>query len=407
MRTARLGAVWATAVISSFVAPVAAQPGDDGDAEYTVSEYAYRRLEKAQEALEEKKVRVAHSTLTELSKRKTLTDYEKALMWQTWGYVYVTQENLPKAAEAMANAIALDALPREVQLSTRFNLGQVYLASEKPKQAVNEFEIWAQRVENPSPDALYTIAVGYAQAEQPAGAVRFIDRAIRVKKSVPDTWLQLKLASHVQLQQWGPAIAVLAELVDRKPDDVARWKQLSALYAQAGQVPESVASLEIAFRLGLLTEPSDIRLLAQNLVASGVPLKAAKVMRKALDEGWIPRSGENLELLATAYVNAVERDQAIEPLAQAAETTRRADLYEELGRINLAEKNWRASEAALARALSLGGLRQPGQTYVMLGMARHRQNEVGGARAAFEKALEYENSRTTAQSWLNYLARSN
>lgn len=391
-------------VAVTVAAPAFAQEEEDDGASYTVSEFAYRRLEKAQEALEKKNFKVANSTLEDLSKRKSLSPYEQALMWQTWAYVHVTQENLPKAIEAMTKALEQDAFPKEVELSTRFNLGQVYLAAEQPKQGARVLVAWANEVDDPSPDALYTVAVAAAQADDNATSLDFINRAIRKKRNPPEEWLQLKLVSLVKLERWGGAIETMAGLVERKPDDVERWKQLSALYAQARRLQESVATLQLAFRLDLLTKAADIRLLAQNLIAAGVPLEAAQVLRRALDQGWMERNGEHLELMATAYVNAAETDRAIEPLDAAAKATGKAELYMELGRVHLAEKNWQEAASALAKAVSSGDLRQPGQAYIMLGMARHRLQRIAEARAAFQKALDYRNTKSTAQSWLGYLA---
>jgi len=405
----RAAAGWAVSVmaLAATVAVEGAAHAQDGDAEnsYTVTEYAYRRLEKAQKALEEKRFKAALSALDELAKRSSLSAYERALMYQTRSYVHVQQEQLPQAADAMTKALAENALPEQAALSTQFNLGQIYLADEKPKQAARVLQDWSNRVEDPSPDALYTVAVAFAQAENNAGALRYVDQALRKKKGqAPKSWLQLKLAVQVKLQQWKGAIDTLATLVEREPTDVQLWKQLSALYAQSKQPQESVATLELAFRLDLLKEESDIKLLAQNMVAAGVPLKAASIVEKSLDKGWLPRSGENLELLATAYVNAAERDRALEPLAAAARETGKAKLWEELGRIHLALENWKASEAALSRALSIGGLRQPGQTYIMLGMARHRLNQIAGAREAFQEALKFKSSAATARSWLSFIS---
>ncbi|MEM6861593.1 MAG: hypothetical protein AAF627_12690 [Myxococcota bacterium] len=372
--------------------------------DFTVSETIFRRLDRAQKALEKKNYQGAHAALDELKNRRNLSNYERALMWQTRSYIYVSQNELGPAGEAMTEALSLNALPPDAELSMRFNLGQVLLANDQPKKSLQQFKVWASKAQRPSADSLYTVAVAHAQAKSPAGAVQFIDRALRAKKDPPENWYRLKLAAHVRLEQWGPAIRVMAGLVEKKRQDHAGWKQLSALYAQANRTSESVATLELAFRLGLLTEEKDIRLLAQNLMASGLPLKSAEVIEAGMKKKLFPRSPGNLELLGKAYVGASARSRAVAPLEAAAKAKKDGRLYAELGRIHMAEKQWAKASSALSRALSLGGLRQPGQTYVMLGMARHQQQKPGEARKAFQAALKFDNSRRTAESWLKFIA---
>ncbi|NJK88772.1 MAG: hypothetical protein HC923_04820 [Myxococcales bacterium] len=375
---------------TAFALAAALVSGAAGEAafaqeEYTVSEYAFRRLQRAQEALEAKEYSSAHGALKEMSERESLSAYEQAKMWQTWAYVYVEQGALPTAAEAMRRALDLGALPPSEQVELRFNTGQVLLAAEKFTAAAQVFSVWASEVEKPTAEALYTAAVAFAQAKQYEASVRFSTTAIRSRRDAPDSWLQLALAGQVQLQQWRGAVDTMSALVERKMDDAERWKQLSALYAEANQLAESVATLELAFRLNVLRQGSDVRLLIQNLIASDLPLKAAQVLEDAFEQRLLPRDGDNLELLANALVAASARRRAIEVLSETARRTNRGDVYSELGRMLVAEKEWSRAAEALSQAVSAGGLREPGQTYILLGMARRRLDQLDLARAPSER----------------------
>ncbi|MGF1509917.1 MAG: hypothetical protein ACFB9M_10495 [Myxococcota bacterium] len=398
-----LRSVCLSALSVLLLLPTAAAQSND-PADFTVSEYVFRRLDQAQEALDQKKYREAHRFLDELIARSGLSVYEKSKHWQTRSYVYVSQDNLEKASEAMAKTLELNALPQQELIAMRFNYGQVLLARERFRDAAQVFRTWSGQVERPTPGALHTAAVAFVRAEDNRTALQFLDRALAGRSDPPTSWLQLKLAAHVGLKQWNAAINVAEDLLKKDPKSIALWKQMSALYGEAGRLGESVATLELAYRLGYLTKTSDIKILIQNLMASGVPLKAAEVADQALAKKMVPRNGEFLELRATAYVNASARKQAIDALEDAARATNKADIYAELGRIYLAEKNWGKASSALSKAVDLGGLKEVGQTYIMLGMAQHRQNNTGEAKRAFQKALQYRSSKDAAQSWLRFLS---
>lgn len=374
-------------------------------AEYTVSESTYRSLEKAQRALEKKQYQEALSACGRVLARRSINDYEKALALQTRAYVHVDRSKLALAARDLRAAAALEALPDERQTELFFNIGQILLSMEKPREAVASFETWHARASKPSPDALYTVAVAYAQSNRYAEALPFLNRAIRGKgRKAPTNWREVQLACLVQLKRWDPAIRVLTDLVEEDFENPKRWKQLSALYAEAGRSGESVAVLEAMYWNDLLVEQDDIVLLARNLLAANVPTKAARILEQSMKRGRVKKTAETLELLGTAYVTSSDREAAIGPLLAAARRSKQGRLFKEVGQLYLELEDYAEAAKNLRRALAAGGLRQPGQTYVLLGVAEYRGRRIGAARAAFKKAATFDDGRRAARSWLGFLA---
>lgn len=401
-RAAARWVLWAAIALTLGLGGVARA----GDGDYTVEEYTYRRLERAQKQLESKDYKGAFETLNQLLVRKRLSKYGRALTLQSMAYAYVKLENYPKAAETFQAMVDLEALPPQTQADSLFNLGQILMAVEKYRKAVSTFEQWLAMEESPSPSSLHTIATAYAQVKDYPKVVTFIKRAIRGKKKPPDQWYRLHLAALVQLKRWSAAIPVMLEIVERDLDDAKNWKQLSAIYSEAGRTGESVAVLELTYRLGLLDKPKDIRLLAQNLLAIDVPTKAAEYLEDALKKGRVKRDAETLELLATSYIAAADVKDAVGPLQQAARIKKSAKLFTELGQLHLERKEWAPAVRAFDRALSSGDAKKPGQVHLMKGIAQFRLGRKGAARKSFKAAGQFSDAKRSAQSWLGFLDES-
>jgi hypothetical protein len=58
---------------------------------------------------------------------------------------------------------------------------------------------------------------------------------------------------------------------------------------------------------------------------------------------------------------------------------------------------------ALGEALNRGGLAEPGNAYLLLGIAHYENARPQEAKAAFDKASRYKKSRKNASQWLSYL----
>jgi hypothetical protein len=59
--------------------------------------------------------------------------------------------------------------------------------------------------------------------------------------------------------------------------------------------------------------------------------------------------------------------------------------------------------AALQKGLAKGGLDDPGNAYLLVGIAHSTEKRFGPAREAFAKAGNYEKSRTAAAQWTRHV----
>ncbi|MEE8408182.1 MAG: CDC27 family protein, partial [Myxococcota bacterium] len=249
---------------------------------FTVSTWAYRRLRDAQKLVSDEKYNEALAVLREMRSREKLNDHERALMWQTFAFVWSGKEQYAKAADSFEKCLALRALPAGGALNALYNLGQMYMAAERFNKAVEVFSEWLTRAKNPAPSAYYLIAVTYTQIKRYRDALRHVRRANQASANPPESWLQLQLSLHFELEQYAELAGVLKRLIPRYPKKTY-WVQLSAVYAELGDQPRALAVLELAHLQGLVSTRDELLNLARRYLSQGMPLRAASVVEQGLD----------------------------------------------------------------------------------------------------------------------------
>jgi hypothetical protein len=75
-----------------------------------------------------------------------------------------------------------------------------------------------------------------------------------------------------------------------------------------------------------------------------------------------------------------------------------------IAEVHLTRNDWPAAAAAAERALARGGLEDPAEAELVLGIALYNQNELEPARAAFERAARSPEQRKYARSYLQAIA---
>jgi hypothetical protein len=369
----------------------------------STGKFAFTRLQNAQKALSDGKVGEALSNLNELKGREDkLSEYEQAMMWQTFAYAYSAQERYAQAVEAFEKCLATNALPPQSAIDARYNMAQLYLVLENYRKAIENFEIWFKAADNPSGDAHYMMAAAYAQAERPREALPHAKAAVAKAGAPKESWLQLLLSLHFQLEQMRDAAGVLEKLIATFPKKTY-WMQLAAAYTQLDDKKKALATLELAERQGFLSSENEVRNLIQLYLANDIPYRAALKIEQAMADGRLSNNARNQELLANTWLHARERERAVAPLERAAELSGDGNLYVRLGQVHLAEERWGPARSALSKALAKGGLRDAGNVHLLLGIAHASESRWREAEQAFAAARKYDSSAKSAAQWLSHI----
>jgi tetratricopeptide (TPR) repeat protein len=131
-----------------------------------------------------------------------------------------------------------------------------------------------------------------------------------------------------------------------------------------------------------------------------VPVKAAHVLEQALADGILEDTTESWRLLGDAWLQAKQRDRAVEPMAKAAALADDGEPWLRLARIQLDQGDWATARDSLGAALRKGGLADPGTAYVLIGISHVSQDQLAAARDAFEEARKYATTEGVALQWL-------
>ncbi len=384
--------------------PGAARAGDDERKNFVVGKWAYHKLDKAHKAIAKGQYGVAMKAMESMKRKVRLNDHEKALMWQTIGYIHSSKEQFGKAIKAFEKCLALDALPEGAALDTRYNLGQLYMANRQYAKAASVLKAWIAQVDKPSPDAKYMLALALTQTKQWSQALRWTKEAIAGVRKPQEGWLQLQMSIHFELKQLGEVARVLKRLIARYPKKTY-WMQLAAVYAELKQTERSLAVLELADDQGMLTSGSELKNLASLYMHHNVPYKSAQVLQRGMQAGVIKRTERTLTTLGEAWLRAREFERALGPLEQAAKLAAKGNLYMRVAQIHMERERWKKAAAAIQAGLAKGGLTDTGNAHLLLGIARFRADKLMDARKAFQKALGYKNVRQSAENWLKAIAK--
>jgi tetratricopeptide (TPR) repeat protein len=207
-------------------------------------------------------------------------------------------------------------------------------------------------------------------------------------------------ALYLQKEQYRDAIPVLQQLVTVAPDKKTYWMQLSSVYGQMEDYGNALAVMQIANSVGLVTEDSEVRRLADLLLFNDVPYRGAQVLEAAIEKKTVNLDDKLYEKLANCWIAAGEYDKSIAPLQRAAELAPNGDTFIRLGEVHVQREDWPAAIQAIERGVAKGQLKDPGNAQLMLGIAHYSQKNYQAARPFFERARQSEKHRQVADSYL-------
>ena len=364
-------------------------------------------LIEARELLAEEKFDEAEKVLGKL-RLTSLKPYELALTHRIYAYIAYGREDSEKALEHMQAALDVpDGLPKEDRADVLFQVAQLHGARQRWKDVISSLESWFQTVEKPNSLGYYLLAMSHYQLEEYDKALPPAKTAVEIAENPQQSWLQLLLAIHLTTKQYTEATPVLVELITRYPNSGKNyWLQLSSLYGVQEKSDRALVVLELANRRGLLTDDRDLRRLAQLLLYNEIPIRAAALIEKSIEEKRIKEDAEIFEMLSNSFILAREVRRAEPPLARAAELSANGKLYVRLAQVRLLQENWNDAATALRQALAKGGLEDTqGSVQLLLGITYYNKNELREARNWFARAQQFGATKAQAQTWLEHIDR--
>lgn len=370
-------------------------------------EQVYSQLARAQELADNGDVAAGLAALQNVeTKISSMNSYERAMLWNFYGYMHYGKDQLPEAIKYFAKVVAEDPIPDALKQNTLFSLAQLSLGQGNFADTLSYLDRWqqvvgdeqAQKADVLRAQALYQKG-DYQQALAP------IQRAIAVAEqngeAGDENWYVLQRAIHYELEQTAAVAKILEKMIKHfnKPE---YWVQLAGVYGQLGKDEQQLAMLEAAYQQGFLTKGQDLQMLVQSYFLGGVPYKAGKVMEQAIAAGKLDANLRNLKLLAQSWIAARETDRAVAALEQAAALSSDGELDAQRAQVLLNAERYPQAIAAAQTALEKGNLEKPGTMHLVIGMAELEQENYNPALQAFAKAKAFDDARKAAAQWERY-----
>jgi tetratricopeptide (TPR) repeat protein len=378
----------------------------------SIGHWVYGRLDSANAALAAGNYEAALKSLDEIhavvekdrqsNRREKLNAFERASMWQTYGYVYSGQERYPEAIQAFETAIGEEGLPPAAELGLRSNMAQLYLGEGDYQKAIDNFELWFAQASDPTPEAHYMLAMAYALSGDKDKAVPHAEAAVAKSEGPQEGHLQLLSSLYFDHGRYQDVEELLRRLLTHFPSK-KYWMQLAAIYAELGRYDLALAVQESMFEQHLLTDHREYITLAQLYLSGGVPYEAARVLEAGLDAGVVEDAEEGWELLASSYLQAHEYALALPPLERAAAKSSDGESYVRLGEAYLGEERWEDARRAFASALAKGGLDDAGEVHVLIGIADASAGRFEDAKQAFTAAQKYPATAEMGKQWIAHV----
>jgi tetratricopeptide (TPR) repeat protein len=362
-----------------------------------------KRLKGAMTALEEERYEDARGILSHLNPTR-LNEFEQSRVEQLRANIDQAQGRYADAREHLKNAVASGGLNEEEASTARMQIAQFSLAQQNWTQAVEDLRNWFAHAETPSAQAYYLLGAAYYQQQRYDLALEPTSKAVEISDTPQENWLQLLLALRIMREEYEEAVPVLMRLVAGHPERKNYWTQLTSVYSALGQYENATATMQLAYDNGLLTDDAEIRRLAELLIHTGIPRRAADLLELAIAKQNRFRDDPKAhELLGNCWIAAREYKKAIAPLARAAELATSGDSFVRLAEVQIQLEEWAKASESLQDGLRKGGLERPGRAQLLLGIALYNRKNLQAARTWLEQARAEEDTRSQAEAWLKQI----
>ena len=360
------------------------------------------RLQAAYELIGEEKYDEARAILEQALRKKNLRDVEVAQLNRFIGFTYTSADRYEEGIVHFKKAVSLGALDLTTQRDLQFNLAQLYMATEQFGEAAATLTSWIQSSEDPAPKAYYYLAIAYTQQEKIDEAIPPAKKAVELAERPKESWTRLLLNLYFQKQNYTGMLPLLEELVRLFPSK-SYWQQLAAVYAELDDEKTSMAIQQLAHMQGYVDTDKGKRRLARMYLYHDMPYWAARLIKEGLENESIEEDADSFELLANAWITAREFDNAVEPLARAADLSDSGDIYARLGQVYLEREEYGNAIDAIDSAFTKGDLKNPGQAYLLLGICNFSADRFPASLRAFRNAHKFEKTKKIASQWLTHV----
>lgn len=373
------------------------------DPVHSMTEPVYRRLSAAHEQLGEDQLDEALDTLRKLQKTR-LNKYEKALVYQTLGFVYAQQSDNENAIKSFEQSLALESMPGQAHQGMLYSLAGLYLAENQFEQSIATIREWFRYEPDPLPDAYMMIASSYTELQQFDAALPYVLMAIDKAEKPRENWYMMALAIHFEKVRFDDAIPVLKTMLEYWPDKPRYWDMLAGSYLEIEDDQKALDTMMLAYNNNMITSESRVLAVVQLNMLQGIPFAAGTILEAELDKGTVAEEKRTLDMLLQAWMTAREYDRAVATINRLTPYAKGGEYFLQAAGIYNETGEWQKVADNAGKALD-AGLEEPIQALMLAGTAYSELDRFDEALSAFTEVREIgDNSeRRNADSWINFV----
>ena len=409
------------AELDSGVAGLSAVAAEDEKPQKTrrvpsMSEQTFKKLAEAQEFIDLKDLVGAEAVLQGmLDRSRRYNGNEMGQIHNMLGFVYFSKEDYKAAIREYAIVVSQgEDIPEGLEITTLYTLAQLSFVDEQYTEALRYMEIWLSKANNPGPAPHIFMGQVYYQMKDYPNAILQIEKGIDVAQtrgtSVKENWWGLLNYLYYEQENMPKVLEILEIMVEDFPKRIY-WIRLAGIQGQEGMEKEQVYTMQAAYAAGFLEQERDLTNFAGLLMQEEVPIRAASVMRKGIDDEIIERTDKNLRSLGQAYQLAQEVTLAIPVFEDAAKISDDGRIYERLAYLYLEDDDYGKCVAAAKNALDKGGLRTVQNIQVVQGMCEYNRDNLTPARRSFvscrneSRRVKDQYNQRVCQQWITFIDR--
>lgn len=372
-----------------------------------VSQKVYDKIQQAQKMIDADEFPAALHSLIGLN-RDELTEYEQSKVLQYIGFIQHSTGNTDAAIEAYMELLQIPTLEIETRKQTIYILGQLNTAAERYSNAIDLLEEWFTLELNPPPAAYILYAQILYQSSRFSEMIRPIETAIDMARAhempIEENWYVLLSFAHFQQENYGDVRDIHKLLLAKWPKK-SYWISLAGTYTELGDQDNLFAAYDAVHTQKLLESEAELVTMAQLYMQHEVPYKAGMLLESEMENGRVSRNANNYRLLSQAWSLAQEDERSIPALREAANLSSDGELDLRLGNAYLNLGQYAACVSAIQSGLSKGGIKNPGDAQISLGMSHYYQQHYDQAAIAFRKARKTDRLARHVDQWLDVIDR--
>ncbi len=370
-----------------------------------LSKRVYESITRANELVDQEQYSAALKELDKVKSLPTLTAYETAQLYSFYGFLYFNAERYREAINAYDTVLKQPDLPPAVQQQAIRTLAQLSFVTENFDGAIKYANQYLNDV-GPDADMYVVLGTAYYQKEQYSKIIPPVEKAISMTRekggNTKESWWLLLRVAYWEQNNYKKVRDILETLVNYWPKK-EYWIQLAGVYSELKDDARQLAAYEAAHDQGMLQSSSELVTLSQLFMQLDAPYKGAKVLEEGLAAGKIDKNVRNLRLQAQAWQMAQDDKKAIAPLRQAASMSSDGNLFAMLATSHLNLSQYKECVDASNKAIGRGGLKNQGETYLVLGMCQFERKSLASAKKSFQNASRFDKSRSNATAWIGYV----